>query len=237
MFFFGTKNKEDNLTEELDKTATENELDLDDDVDVVSDDEIMSMLDEDDDVTESNEKADDEADDASDEKEASPADAAASVVVSISSLDELTDFVNKKKIGAIQYMRKATREVFEIREVHLRIARAWGTVSMARECTPVEYVKIMLASEILEAPELFYVLPGLTDEERADGIMNFCEERYGMNGKKYVKNADKFAKLVRQNDDVDEWMAYTKLTLAEKISDFCTEKGIVFAANEKAEEN
>lgn len=236
MFFFGKKNKKEAaLTEEIEEMIVDNELDLDDEVDVVSEDEIMSILDKADDVTECDEDDDEETDDASEEMETKSTDA--SVVKVISSIDELTDFLSGKKIGVIQYMRKATHEVFELREVHLRIARVWSTVSMSRECSPVEYAKIMLASEILESPELFYVLPGLTDGERADAIMSFCEDRYGINGKKYVKNADKFARLVKENDDVDEWIAYTKQSLAEKVSDFCTEKGIEFDAKEEAEEN
>lgn len=240
MFLFGKKNKkEPDITEEADEIIGESELDLDEDVDIVSEDEIMSILDDDDSDEQDNDEFEDtESEHTESEEQATKAsDAAASVVVAVSSFDDLVEFVNGKKAGAIQYMRKTTHEVFELREVHLRIARVWGAVSMSRECSPVEYVKIMLASELLEFPELFYILPSFTDGERVDAIMSFCEDKYGVNGKKYVKNADKFAKLVKDNDDIDEWRAYTKVLLAEKVSDFCTQKGIEFDVLKDSEED
>ena len=125
-------------------------------------------------------------------------------------------------------MRKSGNEAFEIRDSHLRIAGIWGSVSMAKEYKPSEYAKIMLALEILENPDDFYILPALTEEEREKAIMDFCSDKYGINGKKYAKNTLKFAKLVKSSGDYDEWLAYTKIAVMSKVDTFCKENGIIF---------
>ena len=152
------------------------------------------------------------------------------------SVDELADIVNNKGIGAVQYMKKSTGEVIELREIHFRYARVWGVVSMGREFTPLEYARIMLAAEILEDEDAFYVLPSLTDDEMQEAIIGFCEEKYGVNGKKYAKNTEKFAKLVKSYDDMDEWLSYSKTAVIEKIVEFCAENDISFDNTDDAKE-
>jgi len=228
MLWFGKKKKKEAEDEAVGiieaSTGVEEKLDLDDDVEVISEAEILESLNENDEAdidTDSDEELDEEDDGNAD-------NSVSDVLTSITSLDMLIDYVNGKPIGAIQFMRKENNEAFHLREVYLRIARVWGSVSMAREYTPAEYAKIMLAIELVEDPDKFYVLPMLTDEEREQAIIEFCEEKYGGNGKKYARNTDKFAKVVNANGDKDEWLAYTKSVIAEKVADFCKENGISF---------
>lgn len=233
MLWFGKKKKKEALDEEVDvieedkelDTAdeVEKELDLEEDVDEVSEDEILDEL-----------NSDGQTDEESDEDE--DEDIKVDVVKTVSSLDELVEHVNGKAIGAIQFMRKENNEVFDLREVYLRIARVWGSVSMAREYTPAEYAKIMLAIDVIGAPDDFYVLPVITDEEREKAIIDFCEEKYGGSGKKYARNVDKFAKLVNENGDKEECLAHTKCLVTEKITEFCEKNGITFDSIEKADE-
>ncbi|MBR2474154.1 MAG: hypothetical protein IKB51_03900 [Clostridia bacterium] len=237
MLWFGKKKKKEAENEAVDiieeSTEVEEKLDLDDDVEVVSEDEILESLNENDEAdldTDGDEELDEGFDDEDDENDDN---SASDVLTPITSLDMLVDYVNGKPIGAVQFMRKENNEVFELREVYFRIARVWGSVSMAREYTPAEYARIMLAAELFEEPDKFYVLPILTDEEREQAIFDFCEEKYGENGKRYVKNTDKFARLVNANGDKEEWLAYTKEIITEKITDFCRENGISFDCCQK----
>lgn len=243
MLWFGKKKKA--LDEEVDvieedkelDTAdeVEEELDLDEDVDEVSEDEILDELNSDGnsdgEIAESAEADESDSEEATDDE-----DVKADVVKTVSSLDELVEHVNGKAIGAIQFLRKENNEVFDLREVYLRIARVWGSVSMAREYTPAEYAKIMLAIHVIESPDDFYVLPVITDEEREKAIIDFCEEKYGGSGKKYARNVDKFAKLVNENGDKEDWLAHTKCIVTEKITEFCEKNGITFDSIEKADE-
>jgi len=240
MLWFGKKKKKEAENEAVDiieeNTEAEEKLDLDDDVEVVSEDEILESLnenDEDDLDTDSDEELGESFCDEEDEQEDTSDEPATDVLTPITSLDMLVEYVSGKPIGAMQFMRKENNEAFDLREVYLRIARVWGSVSMAREYTPAEYAKIMLAIELVEDPDKFYVLPFLTDEEREQAILDFCEEKYGENGKRYVKNTDKFARLVNANGDKEEWLAYTKEIITEKITDFCRENGISFDCCQK----
>lgn len=148
------------------------------------------------------------------------------VTVKISSFDDLLDFVSERRGGALLFMNKESGDVFELREAHIRMAAVWGSISMHRECTPAEYARVMLAMELTENPEGFYVLPALTDTEMKKAVMEFCEERYHENGKKYVSAPTKFIKLVEENGDETEWKAYVKSALYDKLKVFCDENGI-----------
>ncbi len=148
------------------------------------------------------------------------------VTVKINSFDELLDFVSGRRAAMLQFMNKTTKDVFELRESHIRIAGVWGSVSMHRECSPTEYAKIMLAMELTENPELFYVLPALTESEMKKAVISFCEERYHENGKKYAAAPAKFIKLVEENEDESEWKAYVKAAMYDKLKAFCEENGI-----------
>lgn len=148
------------------------------------------------------------------------------VTVKVSSFDELLDFVSERKGGALQFMNKETGDVFELREAHIRMAAVWGSITMHRECTPSEYARVMLAMELTENPDGFYVIPTLTDTEMKKAVTEFCEERYHENGKKYASSPDKFVKLVEDNGDETEWKAYVKAALYDKLKVFCDENGI-----------
>lgn len=148
------------------------------------------------------------------------------VTVKVSSFDELLDFVSERKGGLLQFMNKETGDVFELREAHIRMAAVWGSITMHRECTPAEYARVMLAMELTENPDGFYVLPALTDTEMKKVVTEFCEERYHENGKRYASVPAKFIKLVEENGDEQEWKAYVKAALYDKLKSFCQEKGI-----------
>ncbi len=148
------------------------------------------------------------------------------VTVKVGSFDELLDFVSERRGNALQFMNKETGDVFELREAHIRMAAVWGSISMHRECSPTEYARVMLAMELTENPDGFYVLPALTETEMKKAVMEFCEERYHENGKKYASAPAKFIKLVEDNGDEAEWKAYVKATLYDKLKAFCQEKGI-----------
>lgn len=229
MLWFGKKNK----VKDEEKDLTENDVETyeidEDDVeeDEATDEEILESLNED--AVEVDSIPDDEI-------PAEAADASADIAKTVTSLDELAEFVNSKGAASMQFMRKSNNEVFALREVHLRLAKVWSSVSMARECTPSEYIKIMLASELIDSPEDFYVLPTLSEAEREEAIIGFCAERYGGNGKKYVRNTEKFARLVNDNGDKEEWLAYTKWIITNKVTEFCENNGIVFETCESSEE-
>ena len=201
MLWFGKKKKD--ITEETEDSEIVSSDEIEEEAD---EEEIIALLNEDDEAEESAEelKAEEESSEA--EKPQTPAD----VVKRVTSIDELVETASSKPIGAIQFMRKENNEVFYLKEVYLRIARVWGSVSMAREYTPTEYARIMLAVELIEDKDAFYVIPGISDEEREAAIISFCDEKYGGGGKKYVKNLERFAKLVKENGDMDEWLAHTK---------------------------
>lgn len=230
MLWFGKKKKQEIPEEEKDN-AVKDEFDSDNgELDTSENDFISEMPENETGV------AAVESDDIDDGEEVDKEQSDVTVIVH--SLDELVDFVNSKPIGGIQLMRKENNEAFTLREAHLRIARVWGSVSMAREYTAQEYAKIMLAIEVIEEPDSFYVLPMLSDQEREKAIADFSNEKYG-NGKKYARNTAKFARIVNENGDKEEWISFTKQIVAEKISEFCEANGIVFVPSdtEKAEGN
>ena len=221
MFLFGKKKKDEPIEEEELETAVvaeENELDLDDDVEVMSEDDILQSLSEDDEDNEEDDEDTDEVEAPIPEVTKTPA-----------SFDELADIVSSKKSGAVQYMKKSTGEVFSLREYHFRYANVLGAVSIGREIAPTEYARITLAGEVLENIDAFYILPSLTDEEMIKTIIDFCEEKYGVSGKKYAKNLNKFVKLLKDKDDTDEWKLYLKAATVEKLTEYCAENGITFA--------
>lgn len=154
----------------------------------------------------------------------------------VSSLNSLAEFVSLRHGLNLQFMRKDSDEVFELRESHFRLARVWGSVSMYRQCSAEEYAKITLAMELLENPEGFYVLPALTDSDIKAAMMEFCEEKYGEKSKKYARNPKKFAKMVDDNGDNEEWKLFLKERLYKKTEDFCMENGITFS-DEDGEES
>lgn len=155
----------------------------------------------------------------------------------MTSLDMLAEFVTSKSIGELQFLNKENREAFSLREAHLRLAKVWGSVSMARECSPSEFARIMLALEVIEENEKFLLLPSLSEEEGKQAIIDFCEQKYGGNGKKYASNVQKFAKLVKENGDMDEWRSFNKELVYDKLVDFCDEHGITFGRAEENAEN
>ena len=154
------------------------------------------------------------------------------VTVKVSSFDELLDFVSARKGATLQFMNKETGDVFELQEAHLRMAAVWGSITMHRESAPMEYARVMLAMELTENPEGFYVLPALTETELKKAVTEFCEERYNENGKKYASAPAKFIKLVEDNGDEAEWKAWVKSALYDKLTAFCEEKGIVLGEND-----
>lgn len=235
MFLFGKKKKKEELVEEDELEITEQseeeediELDVDDEVETISDEEILESLAEDDETDEDGEDDDDDEEDESAQTH--------DVTVTPTTFDELADIVSAKKTGAVQYMKKETGEVFALREYHFRYAGIWGVVSMGREVSPHEYARITLAAEVLEDRDAFHILPYLSDEELYETVCSFCDERYGINGKKYAKNADKFAALINEKDDLEEWKMYFKAAIVVKLAEFCEEKGIEFSEEEESDE-
>ena len=200
---------EEDISEDTDLA----EIDLDDDEGKNDDDE-------------SDEDEDGEALEEDDEDKKEPLEIAVTTV--INNFDELCDYICKKPIGAVQYMRKDTNEVFNLSEAHFRLASVWGNVSMLREYTERDYAKITLAGEVMENPNAFYILPMLNDDETQTAIKSFCQEHYGENGKKYVRHPEKFAELIKENELLDEWLEYIKGIVSLKIEQFCKKNGILF---------
>ena len=230
MFLFGKKKKKDEPIEdeELEITEAEDtddtELDLDEDVEVMSEEDILESLSE-------NDGDDGEDEEGEDAEKPETVD----VTKTPKCFEELADIVASKRSGAIQYMKKSTGEVFSLREYHFRYAKVLGAVSMGREIAPTEYARITLAGEVLADIDAFYILPSLSDDEMAEAVIGFCDEKYGMNGKKYVKNPEKFIKLLKENGDLDDWKLYSKAATVEKLTEYCAENGIVFEEDEADE--
>lgn len=158
------------------------------------------------------------------------------------SLDQLAEFANKRGNGNMQFMSKSTGEVFELRDAHFRIAQVWGTVTMARECSAEEYARVMLAIDLREHKDDYYLIPGLTESEIRGAIEDFCEDRFSLNGKKYSKKPERFTKFLKENDCREEWDEYTKALVYDKLEVFCEENGITFDGvienpDESAEDN
>ncbi len=243
MFWFKKKAKNDGNNEAELKTEIDIEADkpqeLDEDLEIeefVTDEEIEKELASEDDeeydeyleyeeaegTAEFNE--DGEADEGSEEPEDIP-----ELTVKISSLDDMAEFMNLRRSSGMQFMKKDTFEAFEIRERHLRIARVWGSVSMSRECSPEEYGKIMLALELIHAPEAYYVFPLLEEKVLKAKIQEFCEQKYGIDGKKYSKAPEKFASLLNENGDIPEWRAFSKEAMYDLAAEFCENNSIDFS--------
>lgn len=169
--------------------------------------------------------------------EAVEEEAAVTVTVKVDSLNALAEFVSLRRPLCMQFMKKESPEVFELREAHLRIAKVWGTVSMSRECSAEEYARIMLAIELLENPDDFYVLPALTENDLREAMADFCEEKYGAKSRKTAGSPKKFARLVEENGDKEEWKLFAKELLYKKTADFCEENGITFSETDEEETN
>lgn len=159
-----------------------------------------------------------------------------SVCCKAESLAQLARFANRRGNGTMQFMTKNTQEVFELRDAHFRIAQVWGTVTMARECTPDEYARVMLAIELRDDPDKFYMLPGLTESEIKNAIEDFCEDHFSLNGKKYSKKPERFTKLLKENDMREAWDDYTGALIYDKLEVFCEEHGITFSGSEEIKE-
>ena len=238
MFWFGKrKNKEENFkkdiiedTEETNETENADELVEFDEIDDSENEE----LDDVEKIYGSDDESDEEDED-TEESDVYPEIPDVSVV--ITSLDMLAEFVTTKAVGEMQFLNKNTFEAFSLREAHLRLAKVWGSVSMSRECSPIEFAKIMLAIEVIENKDDFLVIPSLSEDEAKQAIMDFCDQKYGENGKKYVSNIQKFAKMVNENGDMNEWGAYNKELVYDKLVDFCDDKGITFDIAEDGSEN
>jgi hypothetical protein len=90
----------------------------------------------------------------------------------------------------------------------------------------------------MENPDDFWVLPILLNDEMQMAIKGFCLEYYRENGKKYAKHPEKFTKLIKENDHVEEWIEYSKELLSNMLRRFCKKNGITFddmPINEEAE--
>ena len=234
MFWFGKKknkkimendkDSEENIdSEDLGKYSKENTEDMDYDSAYLIDSE---------DNADYEEAAEEEDETGSEENEAQVRE----FTVNISSLDELAEFVNNRAAGALQFMNKETLDAFEIRESHIRMAEVWGSISMARECSPAEYARIMLAAEIIDDPERFYVVPGLTESEVKRAIKDFCLERYGESGKKYTSDFSKFSAFLKEQGDLAEWKAFTKEAVYDKLTEFCESNRIDFTDRRGSDE-
>lgn len=243
MLWFGKKKKEEqaqeddilysesvdeNITEEeiLEALTEEDEAGDSDDA-LMFDTSVTENLENSEESSQSNgEDEPEESDESIELEESSESDIKVTRI--INTFNELCEYVSKKPIGCIQYMRKENKEVFQLRETHLRIASSWGSISMARDYSERDYAKIVLANDVLFNPSDFYILPMLTDEERENAIKTFCMENYAENGKKYAKNPDKFSKLVNEKNDTEKWIEFTKGLICSKLEAFCSKNEILF---------
>ena len=240
MFWFGKrKNKEESAkkdiiedTEVKEETEDEDELAELDEVDELESEDLEDV-----EKIYGSDEDEDETEDEDDETEKQVYPELPDVSKVITSIDMLAEFVTTKAVGEMQFFNKENHEAFALREAHLRIAKIWGSVSMATEYPPQEFARIMLALEVIGEGEKFLVIPSLTEEEGKQAIIDFCEQKYSVNGKKYVSNVQKFAKLVNENGDMDEWLAYNKELVYDKLVDFCDDNGITFDRSEDGSEN
>ena len=219
MFWNRKKKKVSEEVEEIEEvTETEESEEVDD---VEFDEEQEEFFDEE--SIDETEEDGEEMDEEEPEKLADP-----SVCLKIKDLNQLAMFANKRGNGTMQFMTKKTKEVFELRDAHFRIAQVWGTVTMARECSPEEYARVMLAIDLRDNPDDFYILPGLTEAEIKQAIEDFCQDNFSENGKKYSKKPEKFTKLLKEQDCREAWDDYTQALVYDKLEIFCQENGIEF---------
>ncbi len=179
--------------------------------------------------SEETEETEETEDNNENESEIETEECIADLTVKIKSLDDMAEFMNDRRSDGMQFMKKDTLEAFELRERHLRLARVWGSVSMSRECPPEEYGKIMLALELLQSQNDYYVLPLLDEKTLKIKIQEFCEQNYGSDGKKYSKSPEKFAQLLKENDDIQEWKVFSKEAMYDLSAEFCDKNGIDFS--------
>ena len=206
MFWLGKKKR----TSDAEEVITENEI-MDEETDYVNEEQAEAEIDEVEEVEEFDEDME-----------------IPDVTVKIASYDDLAEFINNRAAGALQFMNKETNEAFEIREAHIRMAGVWGSLSMAKECTPLEYSKVMLAIELTKDPERFYVLPGLTEKEVKKAVNEFCEDRFNVDGRKYASDLSKFSKFLDEEDAVSDWKVFTKEAVYDKVIAFCDNNEIIF---------
>lgn len=192
-------------------------------------DEVSTLGFDDGDLEEEDGVTDEEDQESEDDAEDTVPESEIQVTRLITSFEDLCEYINSKPIGYVQYMRKENNEAFQLRDHHLRLARVWGSNSMYREFSDKEYARIMLALELIGAPDEFYVLPMFTNSETEAAIMTFCQENIGLNGKKYVKNTTKFAKLIEEKGLREDWNKYTNDLMYLKVERFCDKNKIVFA--------
>ena len=181
MFWFGKrKNKEDSNKQDVIETAKA-ESDENEDIDELAElDEIEDADDENfDDIEKIYGSEDDDAESEEDEEDETDYADLPDVSKVITSLDMLAEFVTTKSIGEIQFLNKQTCEAFELREGHLRIAEIWGSVSMAREYSPLEFAKIMQAIEVIKENDKFTV--DYIDEKVTKYILDHKEDFYDEN--------------------------------------------------------
>ena len=181
----------------------------------------------------------DEGGETEENKDGAETDGGAGITVTarVGSLNSLVEFISLRHPVNLQFMKKETNEVFELRESHFRLARAWGSVSMYRECSAEEYAKIALATELLENPESFYVLPDLTEGDIKTAMLDFCQEKYDQKSKKYAQSLKKFSRFIESNGDKEEWKLFLREVLYKKTEDYCIENEIVFDEEDGEEED
>lgn len=168
----------------------------------------------------------DENGETSDTDEQTPAKT--QVTKKIGSIDELADFANEKSGASLIFMNRETHEVFDLKEVHIRMSEHLGTVMMIKQWTESDLERLMLAKDVTENKDAYYIVPTLDESEIKGAMADFADEYFGNNTKKYTKNYDKFASVLKQNDLGTEWKIYTKAVLYDKLTEFCEQNGIVF---------
>ena len=145
---FWNKKKKDESEEDLYDLVEESD-DLEEDETLESEDEnadadleAYEEADYSEDLAEDTEEGDEndlggeESEEALDEQSEEVQDGTEGVTVSarVGSLNSLAEFISLRHPLNLQFMRKDSDEVFELRESHFRLARVFGSVSMYREC-------------------------------------------------------------------------------------------------------
>ena len=227
--FWNRKKKENSESDEFNLKADEEMTESTEEDEELADFEDYDEKSVEEDADE-DEISDEDADDSENAQEAEVL-TTKQITCKIKSLDQLATFANKRGNGVMQFMSKKNHEVFELRDAHFRIAQVWGTVTMARECSADEYARVMLAIELRDNRDDFYMLPGLTENEVKGAIEDFCRDNFSVNGKKYSRKPEKFTKLLKENDRREEWDEYTKALVYDKLEAFCNDNGIVFDEN------
>ena len=149
------------------------------------------------------------------------------VCVKLHSALDIYNFVRNKD-NQLCYINKETMEGFYTSLYYFKTAYKIGVISSYQEISDKDYQISMLTKDVMENSNSYYSFNGF-DEEEMDGIISkYVLSRYSEDAKKYIKNHKKFFKLLRKNDDVQDFQEFCDNILFEKILKMISDDNIQF---------